>query len=448
VYGEERVRRIAEVGLRAGAASGAGQTEVVFWGTGQQLTRFANNAIHQNVAEEGAEVSVRVVLGKRVGVASGNRLDDEGVRGIVERALAIARLQPENPDFVSLPEPMAWERADGYYPATAEATPEQRAEGVAVVVDGARARGFQAFGAFSTESAELAVANSLGVWTYHPTTVADLNTVVMSDGGSGYANAVAADVARIDPSAVARRAIDLCARNRNQADLEPGEYEVLLEPPAVAEMLDFLAFEGFNGLAVEEQRSFLSGKLGQQLVGRSVSIWDDGHDRRGLVLPFDFEGVPKRRVVFFDRGVAKEAVYDSYTANKSGKLSTGHALPAPNTYGPVPLNVVMANGDAAAREDLLRTMKRGVWVTRFWYVNLLHPISMTLTGMTRDGTFLVENGEVVGALKNLRFTQSVLEALNDVRGLSADVALQRSWIGSTLAPALHLGRFTFTGVST
>ncbi|MGH2350120.1 MAG: TldD/PmbA family protein, partial [Chloroflexota bacterium] len=403
--------------------------------------------IHQNVAEQGAEVSVRVVLGKKIGVASGNRLDPASLREVVERATAVARLQPDNPDFVSLPGPTPWERTAGYHQATASASPEQRADGVGAVVERAQSKGFRAFGAFSTETTELAVANSLGVWTYHPMTTADLNTVVMSDIGSGYASSVAGDVTQIDPNTVADTAVDLCARNRDQHELEPGEYEVLLEPAAVAELVDFLAGETFNGLAVEEQRSFLAGKLGQQLVGRNVSIWDDGHDRRGLPLPFDFEGVAKRRVVFFDRGVAKEAAYDSYTANKAGRLSTGHALPAPNTYGPMPINLVMANGDAATRQEMLQGIERGVWVTRFWYVNLLHPISMTLTGMTRDGTFLIENGQVVGALQNLRFTQSVVEALNDVRALSTEVALHRSWLGSVLVPALRLGRFTFTGAS-
>jgi predicted Zn-dependent protease len=445
MYGEPAVKALADTALRA---SSADQTEVVFWGTDQQLTRFANNTIHQHVAEEGAELSVRVVLGKRIGVAAGNRLDAQGIEEIVERALAVARLQPENPDFRSLPEPMPWERAEGFSPATHGATPDFRAAGVAAIVGQARAREFQAFGAFSTETTELAVASSLGIWTYHLLSVAELNTVVMSGDGSGYASAVAGDVTRIDPEAVGRQAVELCARNRDQIDLPPGEYEVLLEPPAVAEMLQFMAFEGFNGLAVEEGRSFLSGRFGQPLVGRNVSIWDDGHDRRGLPLPFDFEGVPKRRVVFFDRGIAREAVYDSYTAGKAGKLSTGHALPAPNTYGPVPLNLVMANGDGATREAMLRQMRRGLWVTRFWYVNLLHPLTMTLTGMTRDGTFLVENGEVVRAVKNLRFTQSVLEALNHVRALSTDVKLERHWLGSCLVPALHLERFTFTGEST
>jgi PmbA protein len=444
VYGEPAIRELAERALRASQAE---QTEFVFSGAERQLTRFANNTIHQHVAEQGAQVWVRVALGKKIGVAAGNRLDDAGLGELVERATAIARLQPDNEDFTSLPQPTPWERVAAYHEATAGATPEQRAEGVAAIVEPARARGWRAFGAFSTQSTELAVVNSLGVSAYHPMTTADVHAVIMSDEGSGYASSLAGDVSAIDPAAVGAAAVDRCARNRAPAELPPGEYEVLLEPPAVADLLGFLGWTAFNGLAVTEGRSFMAGKLGQQLLGANVSVWDDGHDRRGLPLPFDFEGVAKRRVVFFDRGVAREAVYDSATAAKAGRLSTGHALPPPNTRGAVPLNLVMANGDAPSRESMVRPIRRGVWVTRLWYTNLLHPMSMTLTGMTRDGTFLIENGEVAGALKNLRFTHSMVAALGDVRGISTDLSLQRSGGGSALVPALHLGAFTFTGAT-
>ena len=445
MYGEETIRRLTSVALEA---SGGDQTEVLFWGTDQQLTRFANNTIHQNVAEQGAEVSVRVVLGQKVGVASANQLDEASMRDAAARAEAVARLQPENPDFAGLPTPTPWERLPAFDPGTAEATPEQRAEGVAAVVEQAREQDALAFGAFRTETMELAVASSRGVWTYFPRTAAELNTVVMAGDASGFSNHLAGEVGRIDPPAVGRAAVDLCARNRDPQDLPPGEYEVLLEPAAVAEMLGFLGFDGFNGLAYLEGRSFLSGKLGETLAGPNVSLWDDGHDRRGLALPFDFEGVAKRRVVLFDRGVAREVVHDTASAAKAGALSTGHALPAPNTYGPIPLNLVMANGEAPDREAMLGGIKRGVWVTRFWYTNLLHPPTVTITGMTRDGTFLVQDGQVVGALRNLRFTQGIVEALQDVRALSREVSLQPNWIGSAVVPALHLGRFSFTGAST
>jgi predicted Zn-dependent protease len=448
MYGEEAVRRLAEIAL---GASKADQTEVLFWGTDRQLTRFASNTIHQNVAEQGAEVSVRVAVGKRQGVAAANQLDEASLRDAVERATAIARLQPENPDAVPLPGPTPWERPRAFHASTAEATPGRRADGVAEVVERARRRDLLAFGAFSTETLELAVASSSGIWTYCPRTTAELNAVVMTgigaDAGSGFASHVAGDVDDVDAIAVAEAAVERCARNHDPADLPPGDYEVLLEPAAVAEIVQFLGSDGFNGLAVQEGRSFLSGKLGQELAGRNVSLWDDGHDRRGLPLPFDFEGVAKRRVVLFDRGVAREVVHDTATAARAGTLSTGHALPAPNTYGPVPLNLIMASGEAPDRESMLRGIGRGVWVTRFWYTNLLDAPSLTITGMTRDGTFLVENGQVVGALKNLRFTQSLVAALGDVRALSRDVSLERAWLGCALVPALHLGRFSFTGVS-
>jgi predicted Zn-dependent protease len=391
---------------------------------------------------------VRVAVGQKVGVASANQLEEAGLRDATARAVAVARLQPDNPDFAGLPGPTPWERLPAFDARTAEASPDDRAAGVAAVVERARSRGFLAFGAFTTETTELAVASSRGVWTYFPRTSAEMSAVVMDGDASGFANQLAGEVGRLAPVAVGQQAVDLCARSREPASLPPGDYEVLLEPAAVAELVQFLGFFGFNGLAVLEGRSFLSGKIGETLAGPNVSLWDDGYDRRGLPLPFDFEGVAKRRAVLFDRGVAREPVYDTATAARAGTLSTGHALPAPNTFGPVPVNLVMANGEGQSRESMLAGITRGVWVTRFWYTNLLHPPSLTITGTTRDGTFLVEHGEVTGPLKNLRFTQSIVEALRDVRALSRDVALQRSFVGSALVPALHLGRFSFTGEST
>ena len=333
MYGEETIRRLTSVALEA---SGGDQTEVLFWGTDQQLTRFANNTIHQNVAEQGAEVSVRVVLGQKVGVASANQLDEASMRDATARAEAVARLQPENPDFAGLPAPTPWERVPSFDAGTAGATPEQRAEGVAAVVEQAREQDALAFGAFRTETMELAVASSRGVWTYFPRTAAELNTVVMAGDASGFSSQLGGRSGAHRPPAVGRAAVDLCARNRDPQDLPPGEYEVLLEPAAVAEMLGFLGFDGFNGLAYLEGRSFLSGKLGETLAGPNVSLWDDGHDRRGLALPFDFEGVAKRRVVLFDRGVASEVVHDTASAAKAGDAQHGPRPAGPQHLRPHP----------------------------------------------------------------------------------------------------------------
>jgi predicted Zn-dependent protease len=177
-----------------------------------------------------------------------------------------------------------------------------------------------------------------------------------------------------------------------------------------------------------------------------VDLWDDGRDPRGLPLAFDFEGVPKQRVAFFERGVARGVVYDRQTAARAGRASTGHALPAPNTAGPLPTNLFLGTGDASDA-DLLAGIERGIWVTRFWYVNVVHPTQTVLTGMTRDGTFLIERGEVTRPIRNLRFTTSVLDALASVERVGRDALLIQSWLGGSLVPALRVGRVTFTGAT-
>jgi predicted Zn-dependent protease len=443
MYDESAAHEIAEHLLKR---SPADQTEVVLWAENSQLTRFANNTIHQHVAEEDAQVTVRAVFGQRVGVASGNQLDPNSLDEVVDRAAAIARVQPENPDFESLPAPEIWERTDAYRESTAICTPQRRAEAVAAITDAAAVAGLQAAGAFSTEAVTLAVANSLGTFTYHPFTVADLHAVAMEDGASGYATTASTDVDALDAGTVATEAVDRAVRSRHPRAIEPGEYEVVLEPPAVAELLDYTAYAGLSGLSVLEERSFLNELQGQRALDPKLSIWDDGHDRSGIPIPFDFEGVPKRRVLFVDRGTLREAVYDSVTGRRAGVRSTGHALPAPNTYGPLPMHLVMGAGDHT-RDEMIADIKRGLWITRFWYVNIVHPLSVTLTGTTRDGTFLIENGEVVGPVENLRFTQSVLEAFKEVPMIGRDRQFIRGWFGGAVVPPLRLARFTFSGGS-
>jgi predicted Zn-dependent protease len=206
-----------------------------------------------------------------------------------------------------------------------------------------------------------------------------------------------------------------------------------------------MAYLGFSAMALQEGRSFM--RLGEQIVGPEVSIWDDGLDPAGLVMPFDFEGVPKQRVEMIAEGVARAVVYDSYTAGREeGRTSTGHALPAPNSFGPMAMNLMMAPGRTARRE-LGRSIERGVWVSRFHYVNPVHPLRAILTGMTRDGTFLIEHGEVTRPVKDLRFTQSALEALSEIAAISQERRLVPGFFGGLLVPALHLRRFRFTGTT-
>jgi len=449
MLGEDKIRERIEYTL---SISKTDQTEVVFMRETEQLTRFANSHIHQNVAKDELDFRVRVVVGKKIGIASTNDLSDAALQRAVDFATTAAKFQQDNPDFISLPEPQTFEALDGFVEGTAACTPQKRAEAVRSICLPSREHALNASGAFATRSFEYGVGNSLGVFVYYPTTLADLRTVIMSDTGSGYAAAASLDVEEIDAEAVGQEAIEKALCSRNPVDVPPGDYTVILEEYAVSLLLTYLAYMGFGALALQEGRSFMVGKLGKKVAGDSVSIWDDGLHPKNLPMPFDFEGVPKQRVDFIANGVASGVVYDSYTAGREGeKESTGHALPAPNSIGPFPWNVAMDPGEAT-KEEMLASTDRGLWVTRFHYVRPVHPLRTIVTGMTRDGTFLIEDGELVGPVKNLRFTQSILEALSGVERIGRDSKIGRegfmeNFIGGVRVPALKIGRFTFTSAT-
>jgi predicted Zn-dependent protease len=421
--------------------SPADQTEVMVTEWDGALTRFANNGIHQNVAERNVSVRVRVVKDSRTGVASLNQLSSSASRDVLERALSIAALQPRG-EVVPMPGPKPAPRVNAWSDATAGATPEERADLVEALCAQAARHGLKAFGAFSTSAGHLAIANILGLYQHHRSTQAVVNSVVMGEAGSGYADRSAVDVRELDKQSLTDEVIDKARRNQNDQPVEPGVYEVVLEEYAVAEMLDFMSYMGFSALAVQEERSFM--KLNEQITGDAVTIGDDGQDPSGIPAPFDYEGVPKQGVDLITRGVATGLVYDQRTAAKEGRASTGHGLPAPNTDGPYATNLFMAPGKAK-KEELASEIKRGIWVTRFWYVRVVHPKASIITGMTREGTFLIEGGKVTRPVKDLRFTQSILDALKGTLALTRSTKLQASeYLGATRAPAVRLKEFTFT----
>jgi PmbA protein len=436
---------------RALAHSTAGETEALYLGQDSALTRFATNQIHQNVREHDASLQVRVIDGERIGVAATNRLDETGIRGVVERASAIAARSRPNPRAAVLPEPDGRNHDPelGYVSATADADPERRADGARAVIAAGMAKELQSSGSFATSVMTVAVANTRGIRTLHRSTRASLLTVMMdgfaSGAASGYAHAGSPDVALIDAEALGREAADKGDAMRGARELEPGEYEVILEEYAVAGLLEYLSYIGFSGLALEEGRSFV--ELGKRVMGDDVSIWDDGADPEGLPSPIDFEGVVRRRVDLVTNGVATGVVHDTATGTRAGTGSTGHGLPAPNLIGPMALNLFMAPG-STPRDELIGGVKRGIWVTRFHYINPVHPKKAILTGMTKDGTFLIEDGHLARPLLNFRFTQSIPEAFSDVRAASRETKLlPGEFFGAARAPALHLGSFNFTGVT-
>ncbi|MBI4308141.1 MAG: TldD/PmbA family protein [Chloroflexi bacterium] len=439
-------RKIREIAGRVFSLAGADQAEALFISFDASLTRFARNSIHQNVSERDASLTVRLVFSKRVGISSTNDLSQDGVRRAVDAAAAIARVVPENPAFPSLPTPAPVPSIQAYVPRTARQGPEERARQAAIICRKAEERGLEAAGVVSVRVTEYAVANTRGVFARHRNTVADVAAVAQSDTSSGYADRMDTDIARIDIEAVADEAIQRAERGRSPVPLDPGEYEVVLEPYATSDILDFLGWVGFSALAVQEGRSFMSGKMGQKVLGENITIWDDGQDPFGIPLPFDFEGVPRQRVELIANGVVKGACYDSYTAARDGHVSTGHAMPPRETFGPLPLNMFMKPGDASD-DDLVRSVKRGLLVTRFWYTRTVHPLTVAVTGVTRDGTFLIENGEIARPVRNLRFTQSYVEALNRVQRIGRDTRLVRSAWAPNRVPALKIGAWLFNGVT-
>jgi PmbA protein len=426
--------------------SQADQTEVVYSKSESSLTRFAVNHIHQNMLEDNYEVRVRAVVGKKVGVATTNRLDDESLRRVAEQALEIARIQPENPEFHSLPTPHPITTASGYNERTATFTPEERARGVGVLIQLAKEHNLEAAGAFSTNVHHEAVANSLGIFAYEPRTDAEFHAVVMADAdGSGFTQRMTTDVTSLDFEAMAREAVDKALRSRNPRDIKLGEYPVVLDAYATSEMIQNLVFMGMSATAVQEERSFMNGQFGKPLVNPMITIYDDAYDPAGLPQAFDYEGVPKQRVVMIEHGIANAVVYDSFTAAREGKPNTGHALAAPNSEGPMPLHTMLAAGDASV-EDLIKGVEHGIYVTRFHYTNVLHPVKTLFTGMTRNGTFMIEHGELTYPVKNLRFTQSILDVLRETQALGRERIQYIDYL-PIVAPALRSNVFNFTGIT-
>jgi PmbA protein len=423
------------------AAVPGGEAEVRVVEDDLALTRFARNTVHQNVAETGLSLRLRLIGGGRVGVAEVRGNAEDAIERLVETAETARRVAPEE-EPAPLPAPDGGAGPTGWSDTTAAATPEQRADGVATVTEAAAARHLQAFGALSTRATQLAVVNSRGVRRHGRRTAAALTAVMRGEEGAGYADRHAVDAGDLDAAAVAAEVVETAERNQRPGPVDPGEYEVVLSPYAVQEMVGYLSYIGFSALAVEERRSFM--RFDERLMSPSVHIRDDCADPVGTPFPFDAEGVSTRRITFIDGGTCRDVVHDTATAIRAGVTSTGHSLPQPNTIGPWATHLVMDPGTASVAE-LIAGVRRGLYVTRFWYVRVVHPLRTVITGMTREGTFLIEDGRLGPPVRDLRFTQSIVEALDRVVGISRERRLEIAEDGSSVVvPWLHLGGFRFT----
>ncbi len=422
--------------------------EVLLMVNDSWLTRFANNAIHQNVNERNMNVVLRVMQGKRTGTATTNRSDTAGLDALVERATANARVSPEDPDFVGLAEPAEYQPIRAFDEMVAGYAPGERAAAVGTVCSLAAERDLNASGAFSTGTVELAVANTRGLFAYTARTSADFQATVMSEDSSGRAQGSGWQAAGIRAEALGREAIDKAEKGRSPRRIEPGLYPVIFDPYAVNDIVSSLNFYGMSAQAVQEGRSWMNPRQGSQAFSESVSIWDDGLDPRGFPMPFDFEGVPKQRVDIVKKGRVLDPVHDRYSARKAGTTSTGHALPPNMRFftGSLATNLFMAPGDVST-EAMIRSTDRGLYITRFWYTRLVTAPDCVVTGMTRDGVFLIEAGELAYPVKNLRFTQSYADAMANVAAVGSEERMLIGEFGglANRVPALKVAEWNFTG---
>jgi predicted Zn-dependent protease len=442
---EKECRHIVETVLKESRAE---ETEVFIGGGALYLTRFSNNAIHQNVSESNFSLTVRSVLGDRTGRATTHSLEEEAIQKAARLSFECAQVSEPDDTLMPLPGPQTYpEVAAAYDEATAVVGPEQRVEQVAEVIERCEERGLKASGYISNAVGSIesygnpgvyCVANSKGLFGYHAGTKASCNITVEADDSSGWANGESHRFGEIDVKSLAQRAIEKTFLSAHPVSIDPGAYTVILEPAAVASLLEFLLYS-FNAQSIEEKTTFLEGRVGQQVFSPLFSLCDDALDPHHLDRPFDYEGIPRRRVVLVDGGILKSFVYSRHLARKYGVKSTGHGLPIPNTIGAVPLHPVVATGQSSL-EAMIEETDRGVLVTRFWYTNFVDQKKVILSGMTRDGTFLVEGGKITAGLKNLRFNQSIPEMLNRIACVSREAEVHEGMA----VPGMKVEAFNFS----
>lgn len=445
LLGREECRRIFEIGWDAARRLGAAELEISLGVTALSLTRFANNAIHQNVAELRRGISVRPVMDHRTARASANRLDEAAIRAAVAEAVAITRAQRPDPDLLPLAGPDELRDIDRFCPSTALATPRDRAEVVAEAIGIAKAASQKAAGAYSTAQAAEAILNSNGLFGYYFDTNATFSMTAMAADSAGWAKLSAPACSEVQPAALARRASEKAARSAAPRELQPGRYTVILEPSAVQDLLGQMFYD-FSGTAVEDRRSFLSGRVRTKLFGENITIVDDAYHPLQSGPPFDGEGVPRRILTLVNQGVASDLAWSRAAAKRAGVEPTGHGLPVPNEYGEMPDNIVIQGGDSSL-EDMIASTDRGILVTRLWYIREVDPYEKIMTGLTRDGTFLIEDGRITGGLKNFRFNESLIEMLNNVEAMSPAERASGEEAFDMVVPAMKVREFNFTDVT-
>jgi PmbA protein len=446
--------------------STADEVEVLFSGGRFALTRFANNTIHQNVAEENSTVSVRTVFGRRTARASTNKFDDESLRQVVQASENLAKVQHPDPDLLPMPgssdvagsaDKSIRATQSRFFQQTAAITPEMRADEVKKIVGVAEKNQLTTAGVFSSSDSFEGIFNSRGLTNWHTQTLAEISITMLGADSSGWQKANSPDVANLDPLRLAEIAAKKSIGSAHPRKIASGKYTVILEPAAVLDIVGFM-FWDYSGMAILDQRSFLTGRIGTKLFGDNITFWDDVTHPLQTGAPFDGEGIARQRIPLVENGVANRVVYARATAermkrsefrDKAGPMeATGHGFALPNEMGEMPLNIVFApTANPQTVEQMIASTERGILVTRLWYIREVEPFEKMLTGMTRDGTFLIENGRIAGGVRNFRFNESLIHMLSNVEAMSVPVRSCGEESFDMVVPAMKVRDFNFTEVT-
>jgi PmbA protein len=424
---------------------GVNDIEVLFHASEDALTRFANNEIHQNVAERSIAMSVRPIVDGRTARATTNRLDRNGIESVVDQAIAITRSSEPDPDLLPLYSDTVDVDSERFSMAAATSTPSDRAREVKAAITRVESEHQTAAGIYSTAHSIHSLYNSAGLARYYFDTHTVFSITAMAGDSSGWAKASSPMHDAVRPLELAERAATKCRLSANPRELAPGPYTVILEPPAVLDLVGQIFFD-FSATAIADQRSFLNDRLETQLFGGNISIWDDVADPQQSGPSFDGEGVPRRSLKLVDKGTPHEVAVGRSQAAKQNRDATGHGFPIPNETGEAPVNIVIAGGRASV-DDLVASTDRGILVSRLWYIREVEPYEKVMTGMTRDGTFLIEDGRLLCGIRNFRFNQSVVELLRNVEGLTASVRTSGEEIFDMVVPGMKVRDFKFTEVT-
>jgi len=411
----------------------------------RQNTRFAVNQVSTGGDSYNASVTVRAVIGKRVANVTVNRLDDASLRTAVQNAERIAKLAPEDPELMPELGPQQYKESIAWSDATASLEPEARAEAVRAITEPARKAGLVSTGYLEAQANSFAIANSKGLFAYSRSTATAYTTTVRTpDGtGSGWAGASDNDWRRIDPRLLAERAIEKAKRSVNPVAIEPGRYTVILEPTAAANLVQFIT-NAMNARGADEGRSFFSkagggNKLGEKVVDERVTLVSDPLDARVPANTFGGDGMPNEKVTWIENGLVKTLAYDRFWAQKTGK--------APVNAG----GTLAMGGGTRSIDELIASTERGILVTRFWYIRPVDPRTILFTGLTRDGTFLIENGKITKPVKNFRYNESPIFMLNNLMDMGRPERVSASEAGgpgqAIIVPPLKCRDFNFTSTS-